>query len=261
MAMKFSKCFREFAGLAALATVLLGFASVAHAQIPYAQLVDGTTLPATLVQQLQAVSIRDVGKATPSGKPSLKAVPDAAPVQGKPHVLYMGAEFCPYCAVVRWPLVVALMRFGSFEGLTVTRSSPTDVAANTATLSFVHATYTSRWIDFEAVETSDRMQRPLQKPTPAQLEKIKRFDREPYTKYPGSIPFLDIADRWIMAGSPINPSLLRGLDWFEAVDQLDSGKGPLWEAVLGEADQITRALCGLTHGEPKTACAPLVGGK
>src|SRR5688572_33391144 len=29
---------------------------------------------------------------------------------GKPLVLYVGAEYCPFCAAQRWPMVVALSR-------------------------------------------------------------------------------------------------------------------------------------------------------
>src|SRR5256885_14415418 len=36
---------------------------------------------------------------------------------GKPEGFYYGAEFCPYCAAQRWPLVIALSRFGTFAGL------------------------------------------------------------------------------------------------------------------------------------------------
>ena len=32
---------------------------------------------------------------------------------GKPEVLYIGAEYCPYCAAERWSMVVALSRFGT----------------------------------------------------------------------------------------------------------------------------------------------------
>jgi hypothetical protein len=41
---------------------------------------------------------------------------------GKPEMLYMGAEYCPYCAAERWSMIVALSRFGTFNGLTTTRS-------------------------------------------------------------------------------------------------------------------------------------------
>ena len=32
---------------------------------------------------------------------------------GKPEILYVGAEYCPYCAAERWAMVVALSRFGT----------------------------------------------------------------------------------------------------------------------------------------------------
>ena len=35
-------------------------------------------------------------------------------VNGTPEVLYMGADYCPFCAATRWGLVLALMRFGNF---------------------------------------------------------------------------------------------------------------------------------------------------
>ena len=50
---------------------------------------------------------------------------------GKPEVLYVGTEFCPYCAAESWSLIVALSRFGQFSGLQhqplpVVRGHPAD---------------------------------------------------------------------------------------------------------------------------------------
>ena len=42
---------------------------------------------------------------------------------GKPEMLYMGAEYCPYCAAERWSMIVALSRFGTFSGLSTVHSS------------------------------------------------------------------------------------------------------------------------------------------
>src|SRR5215831_18416432 len=42
---------------------------------------------------------------------------------GKPEVLYMGAEYCPFCAAERWSMIVALSRFGTFSGLATTHSA------------------------------------------------------------------------------------------------------------------------------------------
>ena len=71
---------------------------------------------------------------------------------GKPEVLYIGAEYCPFCAAQRWALVSALSHFGTWRGLEVTHSSSTDACPNTPTLSFRSATYTSPYLAFRAVE-------------------------------------------------------------------------------------------------------------
>lgn len=48
-------------------------------------------------------------------------------INGKPTVLYIGAEYCPYCAATRWQMIIAFMRFGSFSGLEYMTSDPSDV--------------------------------------------------------------------------------------------------------------------------------------
>src|SRR5438876_6623085 len=42
---------------------------------------------------------------------------------GKPVVLYVGAQYCPFCAAERWALVLALSRFGHWAGLRPMRST------------------------------------------------------------------------------------------------------------------------------------------
>ena len=36
---------------------------------------------------------------------------------GKPEVLFIGAEYCPFCGAQRWAMITALSRFGTFTGL------------------------------------------------------------------------------------------------------------------------------------------------
>ena len=64
-----------------------------------------------------------------SGQPPLT-------VGGKPEVLFVGAEYCPFCAAERWPLIVALARFGRFTALHDAVSSAQAVFPSTATFSF-----------------------------------------------------------------------------------------------------------------------------
>ena len=82
----------------------------------------------------------------------------ALTVNGKPEILYMGAEYCPYCGAERWAMIVALDKFGSFTGIDYMQSSATDVYANTPTFTFVNATYSSSYIAFVSVEETDRNQ-------------------------------------------------------------------------------------------------------
>ncbi len=53
---------------------------------------------------------------------------------GKPTFVYMGAQGCPFCAGMRWPIVIALSRFGNFSKLFYDRSATSD--ANVPTFTF-----------------------------------------------------------------------------------------------------------------------------
>src|SRR4029079_19324163 len=75
---------------------------------------------------------------------------------GKPKVLYVGAEYCPFCAAQRWPVVVALSRFGTWSGLRQTTSASGDVYPDPSTLSFHRAAYASDYLSFTGVETNRR---------------------------------------------------------------------------------------------------------
>ena len=92
---------------------------------------------------------------------------------GKPEITYIGAEYCPYCAAERWALAVALTRFGTFSDLSGTHSSGADVYPDTQTLSFYGSSYSSPYVDFQAVEEATNQQvggtyQTLQTPTAAE---------------------------------------------------------------------------------------------
>src|SRR5262249_23072728 len=137
---------------------------------------------------------------------------------GKPEFLYIGAEYCPYCAAQRWATVVALSRFGTFSKLYQTTSSSTDVFASTPTFTFYPghyggSFYTSKYIDFVPVETLGNVQdasgnyATLQTPTAEQQNLLDTYDVPPYTTQAGSIPFIDIADQYIISGASYSPQV------------------------------------------------------
>ena len=47
--------------------------------------------------------------------PIIKVTGPALTSNGKPEMLYIGAEYCPYCAAMRWSMAVALSRFGTLS--------------------------------------------------------------------------------------------------------------------------------------------------
>ncbi len=56
--------------------------------------------------------------------------------QPEPVIFFYGAEYAPYAAAQRWPLVLALSRFGSFRQVGLMQSSTTTAFANVATFTF-----------------------------------------------------------------------------------------------------------------------------
>lgn len=179
---------------------------------------------------------------------------------GKPRVLYIGAEYCPYCAAERWPMTVALSRFGRFTTLGTTHSATADVFPDTATLSFHKSAYSSDYLDFTGVETTTNKPtatgyQALDKPTPADEKILDTFDKSPYvTSQAGSIPFIDIGGTWLSAGSTYDPGLLKGKTHAQIAHALSDPDDPIAKAVLGSANLFTAAICKVTDDQPGDVC-------
>jgi hypothetical protein len=176
---------------------------------------------------------------------------------GKPEILFIGAEFCPYCAAERWSVVEALSRFGTFSGLTATHSSSSDIYPDTKTFSFYGATYSSTNLDFTSVELetnqpSGSSYTSLQTPTAAQTALLSKYDKAPYTSQPGSIPFLDIANKYVSVGAGYSPQVLQGLSMQQIAAQLNNPKSTVAIAVDGEANRIVAAITAATGVRPDT---------
>ncbi|MGH9300647.1 MAG: DUF929 family protein [Acidimicrobiales bacterium] len=180
---------------------------------------------------------------------------------GKPEVLYIGAEYCPYCAAERWPMVVALSRFGTFSHLGQTESSTTDKYPGTKTFSFYGSTYSSRYLTFTPVETQTNQPAKsgggyvtLQTPTPAQQKLQLKYDAAPYTTSPG-IPFIDFGNKYLVLGASYNPSVLQGLSMATIAGSLSDPSSPPAKAILGTSNLLTAAICKMTGEMPASVCA------
>jgi hypothetical protein len=186
---------------------------------------------------------------------------------GKPEVLYVGAEYCPYCAAERWAMVVALSRFGTFSNLSTVHSGSNDVYKNTPTWTFYHSTYTSKYVTFEPVETLTNIPQgnsytALQTPTSQQQALLSKYDAPPYVAQgnQGAIPFVDFGNKYMISGASYSPQLLAGKSWSQIASALKDPSSPIAKAVDGTANYLTAAICKLTNNQPATACTPVVKG-
>jgi thiol-disulfide isomerase/thioredoxin len=220
-----------------------------------------TTLSSAVAAHLTvpAAALDAVG--SPSGD-SLPSVVSGASIlkdaDGKPIVTYVGAEYCPYCAAERWALAVALSRFGSFTNLSATHSASDDVYPNTQTLSFYGSSYSSPYVDFQPVEEATNQvvngsYQTLQTPTAAQSALLAKYDSA------GSIPFLDIANKYVVTGASYSPQVLQGLSRDQIAAELSNPSSAVAQAIDGTANDITAALCNVTGNQPSSVCnAPAI---
>jgi uncharacterized protein DUF929 len=207
-----------------------------------------------LVTTVPAATFDAVGAGTAAGLDTVAGQP-ALTINGKPEVLYMGGEYCPYCAAERWALAAAVSRFGTLSGLSLIHSSPTDVYANTPTLSFAKASYTSKYLAFVPVEWFGEAADPstpfghvyLQQPTAQQLALFARYGGE-------SIPFVDIGNRYFLPQVQYLPSALAGLTWTQVAAAMRDPSSAVAKDIDGAANVITAAICTLTHGQPAGVC-------
>jgi thiol-disulfide isomerase/thioredoxin len=176
---------------------------------------------------------------------------------GKPEILFVGAEYCPYCAAERWALAVALSRFGTFSNLHLIHSSSSDVYPNTPTLDFYKSSYTSKYVQFTPVEWFGLVNNGvvLQKLTATQTALMAKYDAEPYTSEPDHpYPFVDIGNQYLGISAQYLPSTLANLTWTQVAADIRNPGSAVAKGVDGTANSITAAICKITKNAPAAVC-------
>src|SRR5690242_477202 len=219
----------------------------------------GTLLPASVASQVTGVpaaTLDKIGKgAVPTftqGKPPFTPG-SGAPLTsgGKPEMLYIGAEYCPYCAAMRWSMAVALSRFGTLTPLHGIHSSSTDVNPNTATLTFYKTGYHSKYLSFTPVEVQTVSRAPLQNPTQAQNAVWAKYEPDANTR---GYPFIAFSNKQVMKGPIYDAAVLQGKSWSQIAAALQNPTSPVAQSVNGAANYITGAICQMTNNQPANVC-------
>jgi hypothetical protein len=223
--------------------------------------VNGTLLPASVQKNITTVpdsALQSVGTGSVlsyNPKPITTIKGASLTADGKPQMLYIGAEFCPYCAAMRWSMAVALSKFGTLSPLHGIHSSSTDTDPNTPTLTFYKTTYTSKYLTFTPVENETISHAPLQKTTKAQQAVWVKYSPPNQLGY----PFIDFGNKYLINGPQFDPAILAGLSYAQVAQQMRDPSSNVAKGVLGAANYVTAAICKITNNAPSSVCsAPAV---
>jgi hypothetical protein len=191
---------------------------------------------------------------------------------GKPLIAYTGSNWCPYCAAARWPLAIALSRFGSFKKLDITESgrATNEVYPGTPSLSFYGSSYTSPYVSFLSTEQcSDLVSsstatavedcngyEPLQTLSPLAHKIYFKYDFPPYvaSSNEGGIPFIDFGNQFLEDGAFMDPSILDGFTHVQIAQSLGNPIASPAQPILVSANFYTAAICKLTNNKPGSVC-------
>jgi Domain of unknown function (DUF929) len=220
-------------------------------------------LSSSLISKVEDVPLSTLvaaAKSAPAGVSPAQQLPASAKVisvDGKPEVLYIGAEYCPFCAAERWAMVMALSKFGTFSGLKGTTSSAIDVHPSTPTFSFYGSTYKSSYISFVPVEIQTNTYSAslgtyptLQTPTASQNALMAKWDVAPYTNESGSIPFMYMDGKYLLTGAQYIAGPISGESFDTAVPYMTSGTNPTSREVEAAAGYLVGEILAITHDQP-----------
>jgi thiol-disulfide isomerase/thioredoxin len=222
----------------------------------------GTALASNVVSNVTSVpasALDAVGTGT-TYKGAIQVIKGGTPLTsgGKPQVVYVGAEYCPYCAAERWAMAIALSRFGTFANLHFIHSAPSpEVYPNTPTLTFYKSTYTSKYLVFSTTEQQTVTHTALENLTTLDNQLMGKYDVPPYvpnSQYDGSFPFVDFGNKYVIDGASYSPQVLAGATWSQVATALKNPSSPIAKGVDGAANLITAAICKITNGKPANVC-------
>ena len=220
----------------------------------------GTPIPAATLDKLQSVPISTLAAAPTSGVVTTPQPVNGSSLtaDGKPEMLFIGAEFCPHCAAERWALYVALSKFGTFKpqpGRIHSANEDGDVP----TLTFYGTTYTSPYLTFTPVEVETNKPQgngyaPLQTPTQAQQTLWQDANG-------GTFPFVDFGGKKVLPSAQYLFTPLQHLPFSTVAAQVGNNSTTIGAEIDASAAALITTICGsLSNQKPTAVCSAVPGG-
>jgi hypothetical protein len=220
----------------------------------------GTPIPAATLTKLQSVPISTLAAAPANGVITTPQSVNGSSLEsdGKPEMLFIGAEFCPHCAAERWPLYIALSKFGTFSpqpGRIHSANEDGDVP----TLTFYGTTYTSTYFAFTPVEVDTNKPQgngyaPLQTPTQAQLTLWEDTNG-------GTFPFVDFGGKKVLPAAQYLFTPLESLPFSAVAAQVGNNSSAIGADIDASAAQLITTICGsLSNQQPAAVCSAVRSG-
>jgi len=72
---------------------------------------------------------------------------------------------------------------------------------------------------------------------------------------PGTYPFIDFANKVVIAGPSYDPGQLHGLTRTQIADDLANPSSPVTQSIVATANYMTAAICSIDGENPATVCS------
>ncbi len=228
---------------------------------------DSKPVSQSIMSKLSSVSLSAIsGSLTTAPKSNISHINNTLLTKNSlPRVVYIGADYCPFCAAERWALIIALSKFGTFSNLHYMTSSSSDVYPNTATFTFYNATYKSSYVTFTPVETTTNIPSasgsytPLQNMTQLEAKLFSKYDAPPYVTQSssGSIPFVDMANKYLLVGAQYVPAVLQNKNWSQIISSVYLYNSKISNNILSSAGYLIKDICSITNEKPQNVCSQI----
>jgi hypothetical protein len=215
----------------------------------------GTPIAASITSKLTSVPLSTLVAAPTSGLDTSPQSISDPPLKadGKPELLFIGAEFCPICATERWAMYVALSKFGTFSpqpGRIHSAVRDGDIE----TVTFYKTTYSSPYFTFTPVETTTNQPNggyyvTLQTPTAAQLKLWEAHTSQ-------SFPWLDFGGKEELTSAQYDPAQLEGVSFDNIASVVGNNHTAIGADIDASAKVLVQTICStLTKDKPATVCS------